>query len=100
MSGSEARVRWAQRLAEQEASGMNVATWCRDQGIDPASLYGWRKRLNCASSESSVTFIPVSPEPDPLKLDIRVGGVLVEVTPGFNRILLREVLDFLERRPC
>lgn len=36
---------WRKRLLAQQASGLNVSCWCRQEGISAWNFYAWRKRL-------------------------------------------------------
>jgi transposase len=39
------RERWHQRLQRFGRSGLSVPDFCDREGISPASLYAWRRRL-------------------------------------------------------
>jgi hypothetical protein len=36
---------WAERIAEQERSGLSVRQFCKERGLTEYSFYAWRKRL-------------------------------------------------------
>ena len=36
---------WAERIAEQERSGLSVKHFCKERGFSEYSFYTWRKRL-------------------------------------------------------
>ena len=36
---------WAERIAEQERSGLSVKQFCKEQGFSEYAFYTWRKRL-------------------------------------------------------
>jgi hypothetical protein len=36
---------WRQRIAEQEKSGRPVSVFCREQSLNEATFFAWRKRL-------------------------------------------------------
>ena len=42
---AEKRGIWAERLAEQEASGLSMAAWCRRKDVGYATFLYWKKRL-------------------------------------------------------
>ena len=99
------REEWRQRVADFKASGKSGAAWCAERGIKPHLLYYWVQRL--ASSTEEVTdnsrqksWMPVEIEDRPLSpqgkgLELRIGNVAVEVRPGFDEKLLRDVVRVL-----
>lgn len=36
---------WRKRLLAQQASGLSVASWCRQESVSAWNFYAWRKRL-------------------------------------------------------
>jgi len=98
MSPSEQRhATWRRLLAEQQASGQSITSWCAQQGISLASFYYWRKRVTASTPAAAQWLaLPVGEAHDPLWLHI--GRVTVEVAPGFDARLLHEVLAVLESR--
>src|SRR2546427_5663830 len=36
---------WAERIAEQERSGLSVKQFCKERGFSEYAFYTWRKRL-------------------------------------------------------
>jgi len=39
------REQWAERIAEQERSGLSVKQFCKERGFSEYAFYTWRKRL-------------------------------------------------------
>ena len=37
---------WRERIVAQQASGLPIRVWCRDNGCHEHSFYWWRARLN------------------------------------------------------
>jgi hypothetical protein len=114
LSHDERAAEWHRRFDEQMSSGLSVVGWCRKHGIEKNRFYGWRKRLAQApvSAVSSPQFIAVKVEPSAPAADlpaaavtgvtVRIGRVAVEVSPGFDAVVLADVLSILESRvsPC
>lgn len=48
---------WRLRLQAQQASGLSIAAWCKQEGVTAWSFYAWRKRL--AEPESCAPLIAV-----------------------------------------
>jgi hypothetical protein len=105
MSRQERHDHWAKQVAQQQASGLSVAAWCREQAVNHATFVYWRKRL-CETDNSLAPAArwlaldldepshPASDHP----LTLRVGRVALDVRPGFDPRLLCDVLTVLEAR--
>lgn len=65
-------------LEELRSTGESVAAFGRRNGIDPARLYWWRKRL--ATSSESLTLIPALVTSDVAAITIRLpNGIAIEI---------------------
>ncbi|MCL6481795.1 MAG: helix-turn-helix domain-containing protein [Firmicutes bacterium] len=102
MSRQELRELWEQRVAEFRASGQSVATWCAARGIPPHQLHYWLRKFSDdrpVERTSSVRWLSVqvdeSPIPSTDTVVLRVGNVEIEVKPGFDPLLLRQVVQVL-----
>lgn len=86
-------------LEQQESSGLSVAEYARQQGLDPGRLYEWRRRLGWSGGrrrkgaarirrrepESAVTLIPVEVEPvvaSPFRPEAVAASVILELPTG------------------
>lgn len=109
MGSSDVRCEsWKRFLADHAASGLSISQWCRDHDVDKAQFYYWRKRLApgsgvAATAEAnSPRWLAVGTEPQlqaaSSSLTLRVGRVAIEITAGFDRRLLSDVLGVLEAR--
>jgi hypothetical protein len=99
----ERRATWQRLLAEQQASGHSVTSWCFAQDISLQTFYYWRKRLAADTpSASTPQWLAVAPAVGPVStaasLTLRVGPVAIEVPAGFDPHLLADVLTVLEQR--
>jgi transposase-like protein len=45
MTSNERRTQWEERLAEYEASGQRISSWCKENSITPRQFYYWRRKL-------------------------------------------------------
>lgn len=59
-NGQELVAVWRERLQAQQASGLSVATWCRQAGVSAWSVYAWRKRLSPAPAAAKLISVPVA----------------------------------------
>jgi len=69
---------WRERLQAQQASGLSVAAWCKQEGVSAWSVYGWRKRLSLSpvASSAAVRLISVP------MAGLGSGPMLEMQTPG------------------
>jgi hypothetical protein len=127
--GNEAlREQWRARLKLFARSKQTVSVWCAQHDVSVHQFYYWRRRLEEATLQPAkatsakatsgdnwlaVAVVPdvaVMPEasagpppagpPSAGGVTIRVGAATIEVSPGFDRALLRTVVQALESAPC
>jgi hypothetical protein len=107
MDQEERRQLWQARVADYRQSGLRMKEWCVREGCTTDQLKYWlykraKKTSNVASPATTQRFIPVTlasvslPVPS---LQIHIGTARIEVIPGFDPELLREVVRALEE-PC
>ncbi|MEC0371475.1 IS66 family insertion sequence element accessory protein TnpA [Paenibacillus chibensis] len=105
MTREDVQKKWEARVATFRASGEKVTKWCKVNKVDRRQLYTWMKRLDGSSgntvSRKPPSFINVAltPEAETKRLTsihIKLGTAVIEVEPGFNPTLLREVVKALE----
>lgn len=92
----ELRNQWAARVADYRASGLSVSAWCAKQQLKPHQLRYWLKKDSQTAGDAPARWLSLDLR-DLAKppLVIRVGRVIVEVQPGFDRDLLRDVVHTL-----
>ena len=93
---------WRARVADFRASGQSGATWCAVHQIKEHQLWYWTRRfpVEVPSPSSSPNFVPIEVKNEPSEpLLVRVGAVTIEVRPGYDPRLLREVVQALAT-PC
>lgn len=95
------RKEWEVRVAAYRASDQSVSEWCKCNDVGKGQMYYWLGKFRDESMAST------SPEPawvsievDGLKepeccLLIRVGKATVEVKLGFDKALLKDVVQTL-----
>ncbi len=98
------RESWKARIADFRASGQTGAAWCAANQIKEHQLWYWVQKFSgkTSSKRSSSTFIPVEIHDTnhPVhhtddSLMIQVGQASIEVKPGFDAGLLRDVVKIL-----
>ncbi|MCB2157061.1 hypothetical protein KQI84_19460 [bacterium] len=102
----EKRRRWEGILVEQEGSGLSVAAFCRERGVNVQTFHYWKKRLRPKVREGALPnrsfqeLELVEPAPSGHHLEIIVGDVTVRVPPAFAEEDLRRVLSILAATTC
>ena len=93
---------WRERLIEFSRSGLGVSAWCASHEIPVHRYYYWRRRLSdlqLPSSGCGVNWLslPVLGDAPPAGagLSVRVGAASIDVAPGFDPVLLRDVVAAL-----
>lgn len=90
---------WAERISEQQRSGISVKQFCKDHGLTEYSFYSWRKRVQ---EKNSVRFALVERRGE--RQELPTEGVLELVLTSGERLriggavdaaTLRTVLDVL-----
>ena len=101
MTATEAK--WAERVRRWRASGKTAPEFARGNGFESSTLRYWASRLkqvpqSLANPVPRVRMLRVrrmSRRPDVEPMVVAVGAARVEVRPGFDGSLLREVVEAL-----
>jgi hypothetical protein len=84
-------------LAEQETSGMSLSRFARERGMQPKTLYHWRRVLKEAHVREGFVEVQVVEEarpPGAITVELP-AGVRVQVPVGFEESHLRRVIAAL-----
>lgn len=95
---------WKRRLAEYKASGQSITAWCRENSVTEGQYHYWRRKLGShpAVTDQPVKWVAVSMDvtaneekhSDPVS--VHIGQFTVEVKPGFDENLLRNIFKVLK----
>jgi hypothetical protein len=110
MDKVEQRQVWAERVAAYQESGLSMKDWCEKTGYSLDQFKYWKYKGKPAGSES---WLPVAvlgepsaaeervPSEPSLAMHIEIGSARIDVYPGADPQLLREVMRALgETTPC
>lgn len=90
---------WSERITAYQASGQTMKAWCGEQNLTVLQLKYWLyKAQRQTQACSTTTFHPVtvaSPSGITECLHVQVGVARIEVRPGFEPELLRDVVAAL-----
>lgn len=95
---SDLRAAWQERITAFRASGQTAAAWCAAQQLKEHQLWYWIRRFRSTTSEqpSPSKFLSVQVcESSASPLLVRVGSVAIEVRPGYDAALLRNLVETL-----
>lgn len=102
MPRTELHEMWRKRMKEFGESGQSATAWCAVQDIQLHRFWYWSRKLReqrPTKSVESIRWLAVTvdaQEPQSKsRLTVRVGGACIDVTPGFEPELLREVVEAL-----
>jgi hypothetical protein len=101
MTKTEAK--WAARVERWRASGKSAPEFAQGQGFESSTLRYWASRLkhlppSLAKPVPRVRMVRVRRTPPPVvagPLVVAIGAARVEVRLGFDRALLRQVVEAL-----
>lgn len=59
---NESMLLWKQRIEERDKSGMSIAKWCQNNGINKGQYHYWNKRISKKNNDiSENTFAEITP---------------------------------------
>ena len=92
-----ARERWSVRVESWKKSGLSVAAYARQEGLNEVTLGHWKRRL--ALEAAPVKFVEVSAQVSQARsVMVDVGRYRVEMHSDFEQETLHRVFSFLEAR--
>jgi transposase-like protein len=96
MDNNQAEI-WEQRLKEYEQSGQTIAAWCKHNNIKRNQFFYWRRKLRPKKKqESQIKWIAASHNPAQASgINVTLGQIKIEITPGFDPKLLKEIIEVL-----
>jgi hypothetical protein len=89
---------WTKRITAYQTSGQTMKAWCAEQELTVHQLKYWLYKDQKQTQTGTTTFRPVTVNRHsaPTKaLQIQVGMARIEVRPGFEPGLLRDVVAAL-----
>lgn len=94
---------WEERIAAFRASGQTAVAWCKDNQVNRRQLYSWMRKINVSPVPAAPKAKWVTVQADKQltaetesTLIVKIGPASIEVKPGFNSVLLRDIVQTLE----
>jgi len=102
MTKERRRADWARKIEEQSRSGLSIAKWCQQKGINDKTFHRWKSNLKAKekiketlpSGWCQIQTKPVAVKTAGLKLVVN-NRITIELQIGFDPQLLRDVLGVL-----
>jgi hypothetical protein len=85
---------WQQIIADQYASGLCGAAYCREHQINRDRFYHWRRRLRKNELAQFVQLVPYQKSSSGIRIHVN-ESISIEVEEGFHSLTLRQVMDTL-----
>jgi transposase-like protein len=86
---------WSKLIAEQEASGQTIRSFCKEHGVGDHCFYYWRKRLQ---QSEPVQFALLKTVASAARLElILTSGEQLRIWDGVDAATFRLVLDVIRR---
>jgi hypothetical protein len=101
MTHKERTAHWSAIVERQAASGMSGVAWCRENQINRARFYSWRRKLS--EPQRAQGFIELTSSTDEYAgVHICIGPMRsIEVKRGFDPSTLYAVIETLRTHsPC
>ncbi|NLJ79930.1 MAG: IS66 family insertion sequence element accessory protein TnpB [Firmicutes bacterium] len=74
------------------ASGLSQAAWCRKQDLPARQLSYWLRKLSTSTARNNRwVSVPITTAKKP-GVSLRIGNIALEIEPGFDTIVLSDVV--------
>jgi hypothetical protein len=94
MTVAERQDHWRGVMEQWRQSGLKRAAFCRERGVTVWQLRYWHRRLAGEAPSSCGVFAPVR-SVGGSGLRLRLGGLELEVEPGFDEATMKRLLRAL-----
>jgi len=99
MKKEEKQSYWSKKVAEFTRSGKTKEEWCIKKNISLKQFNYWLKQFSKEPTETQWMPVKIKEENKHLTvapLNIKIGEISIEVSTGFDKELLAEVLNTLK----
>ncbi|MCL6479504.1 MAG: helix-turn-helix domain-containing protein [Peptococcaceae bacterium] len=102
------RKEWEKRIAAFRASGQSMRAWCKANNLKPRQLSYWIGKFKDKEkyTDTDTQWLPLEITPDKKItqdsseeniLLVKIGRAEIEIKPGFDQVLLLNVVKVLEK---
>ena len=102
LNGQNKLALWAERISACRSSGLNVKTWCKENGVCEQTYYKWQKKIFAmAKAQQEQQFAEVTPVMSgrgngQIALSIHAGGIAADIHNGADPDTVEAVLRILK----
>lgn len=93
---------WKERVSAYKESGQSVRSWCKDNDLKEYQLRYWLEKYDLQEKKKHVDkkwiLVDVKEIPPAHKdsvITVKIGQAIMEVKPGFDPVLLKNVVQAL-----
>ena len=96
---TETERKWLDRVREWKTGGLTAEEYAHGQGFEASTLRVWASRLRQSPKEAPTPSVRMAQvrvarrAPESSTVVLAVGNARIEVRPGFDRALLRAVVE-------
>ena len=93
---------WAERISACRNNGLNVKSWCKENGVCEQTYYKWQKKIFAmAKAQQELQFAEVTPVipsngSGQIALSIHAGGIAADIHNGADPATVEAVLRILK----
>lgn len=91
---------WREQIGLARASGMTMKAWCQQHQLTLGQMKYWVRKLGLSQRKAKSTptwvEVPVAPSISSA-LIVEVGHARIAVTDGFDPMLLKQIVQTLEK---
>ena len=102
LNGQTKVAMWAGRISACRSSGLNVKSWCKENGVCEQTYYKWQKKIFAmAKAQQELQFAEVTPvmamsSSRQIAISIHVGGIAADIHNGADPTTVESVLRILK----
>ncbi len=83
-------------LADLRASGLSKKRYCANRGVNYSTFQYWLRKIRNTPPLGDSGFVRISTLPVSEAIEVRLpGGIAIAVRPGFDAVLLRDIVRTL-----
>ena len=100
MTNQELRAEWKKRVAAFKASGQTAKEWSKEKNVKLNRLHYWCRKYKEDAPSKETKWAPVElgyldATQTNSNITVKVGKASIEVKPGYDRNLLRDLVNTL-----
>ena len=97
----------SEQVTQYQQSGQSIETWCNEHQVNLYTLRYWLSKLSKIKPKQDSKQVPsvpwvtlssvmASPVEETVAITLRIGEAVLSIAPGFDPLLLRQVLQVLQ----